>query len=290
MRKYIFSKSLLFLLLASSVWGSNTIYLKSRYFTPHRGIDEETRAKLESTGNERVHVLLQLDYIPTIKQRNSLKAKGIRLLSYVPDRAWFASIPPKRVAEIARMPGIRAIAEILPDDKIAESIRNGGVSDFSTTFLGQARLIAFFFDDVALGTAAKVVENLGGMIVDACPKIIALVIHLPKNRIYELASHDYVRWINQHHEASACNDGARAAVDVDDVQSSPYNLTGNGVVVGQWDGGCADPNHDDLAGRIIHADYNCTSATQGLIEHATHVAGTIAGDGALNSTYEGMAP
>ena len=68
--------------------------------------------------------------------------------------------------------------------------------------------------------------------VDACPKISALGIHLPKDPIYDLASHDDMRWISQHYEPSLCNDGATAAVDVNDVQSSPYNLTGDGVVVG----------------------------------------------------------
>lgn len=68
------------------------------------------------------------------------------------------------------------------------------------------------------------------------------------------------------------------------VQAAPYNLTGDGVVVGVWDGGCADADHNDLEGRVKVG--NCV----GIGEHATHVAGTIIGDGSINFNYRGVAP
>ena len=49
-------------------------------------------------------------------------------------------------------------------------------------------------------------------------------------------------------------------------------------------------DRDDLAGRITHADCDCAGAAQDSINNATHVAGTLGGDGTLNSTYKGMAP
>lgn len=44
-------------------------------------------------GRERVHVLLQLDFIPRQAARDALAARGIDLLVYVPDYAWIASVP-----------------------------------------------------------------------------------------------------------------------------------------------------------------------------------------------------
>lgn len=68
---------------------SNEILLKSRRFIPARGITAAAKAKIEAIP-QRAHVLIQLERIPTIKERKELEAEGIRLLSYIPNKAWFA--------------------------------------------------------------------------------------------------------------------------------------------------------------------------------------------------------
>ncbi len=68
-------------------------------------------------------------------------------------------------------------------------------------------------------------------------------------------------------------------------------LDGEGVIVGHIDTG-ADPNHPDLAGKIVafkdFLDANNTTPKDGQ-GHGTHTAGTIAG-GAAGGTAIGMAP
>ncbi|MGB2808287.1 MAG: hypothetical protein WBC22_11125 [Sedimentisphaerales bacterium] len=81
----------LFLINAGIVCGSNDILLKSRQFIPERGISSATKAKIEAIPG-RAHVLVQLKQIPTIKEKKELEGKGIKLLSYIPNKAWFASI------------------------------------------------------------------------------------------------------------------------------------------------------------------------------------------------------
>jgi len=76
----------------SIVSASNEILLKSRHFTPGLGISDATKAKIELIP-DRAHVLLQLEYIPTPEDRKKLESNGIKLLSYIPNKAWFASIP-----------------------------------------------------------------------------------------------------------------------------------------------------------------------------------------------------
>jgi hypothetical protein len=63
-----------------------------------------------------------------------------------------------------------------------------------------------------------------------------------------------------------------------------YDLTGAGVRVGQWDEGSPRETHRDLRGRTKLGD------GAGLSDHATHVAGTIAGSGAGDASALGMAP
>jgi hypothetical protein len=81
------------------------------------------------------------------------------------------------------------------------------------------------------------------------------------------------------------NINAARVSNVDDAQAAPYNLDGSGVRIGQWESGVPQIAHPDLIGRVSIID---TSAD--VKEHATHVAGTMIGDGSGDATAKGMAP
>ena len=92
MRKWIALVILSFLHIHSNVvWSGDEILFKSRRFIPATGITAAAKAKIEAIP-DRAHVLIQLERIPTIRERKELEAKGIKLLSYIPNNAWFASI------------------------------------------------------------------------------------------------------------------------------------------------------------------------------------------------------
>ena len=271
---------ILFLVINTSLTNaSNKIHLKSRRFTPDKGISAAAKQKIEAIP-EKAHVLIQLERIPSIKQRKELEAKGIKLLSYVPDNAWFASIPSAKVGEIAALAQVRAISEILIDDKISPQIRESGVNDYSTIEQGQAKLVVLFFDDVSLDDASSVIEDYSGTVKGKARIINALVVNLPIDAITGLLGEDCVKWINQHYEPAVCNDGSRAAIGVDYVQSA-YDLNGIDVVIGQWDEGCVDDTHNDLSGRVTYS--GCGS----ISSHATHVAGTVMGNGYMSDALAG---
>jgi hypothetical protein len=273
--------SFLILINRSIAFGSNEVLLKSRRFVPERGISSATKAKIESIPG-RAHVLVQLEEIPTINERKELESKGIKLLSYIPNKAWFASIPSNKANEIAALTNVRAISEILPEDKIAPQIREKGVNDYSTNEQGKAKLAVLFFADVSLNEARIVIESYAGTFAGAAPIINALVIYLPKGLIKELASDDSVKWINQHYKPFTTNDGVRDAIGVDTIQAPPYNLKGTGVIAGEWDGGWVDTTHDDLEGRVTIGDTG-----SGTHDHSTHVAGTMLGDGTKSEAEGG---
>lgn len=81
-----------------------------------------------------------------------------------------------------------------------------------------------------------------------------------------------------------------------DIGGSPYNLNGQGYVAGVWDGGRARDTHQDLqsAGspNPINNGTKRVRKMDGTSEHyhATHVVGTVIGDGSGNASARGYAP
>lgn len=74
-----------------------------------------------------------------------------------------------------------------------------------------------------------------------------------------------------------------------------YGLTGEGLVVGVWDGGSPYDSHGDLQGAAPNSPINNGSKrvrrmTGSIANHPTHVTGTIIGDGTGLTSARGFAP
>jgi PKD repeat protein len=62
-----------------------------------------------------------------------------------------------------------------------------------------------------------------------------------------------------------------------------YGLTGNGMIIGEWDGGSVLGTHQELTGRVVQIDNPSSNS-----DHATHVCGTMIAAGITNNA-KGMA-
>ena len=281
------------LLLAGLAAGSDEVILKSRRFVPAVGLDTSLRSRTQAGGDIRIqmtsgklHVIIQLEDVPTVERRIELINGGVQLLSYVPNRSWLAVVKTDKLVDVASLPGVRAAAEILPQDKLAPAIREQGINAYSRNTAGEAKLVILLFEDAALETGEAAVEELGGRVIERDAGQNCLIIYLPIGVVNALAACDCIKWIDQHYESVNLNDGVRSAIGVNSVQAAPYNLTGIGVVLGQWESRHPDATHVDLAGRVVNIDDG-----RPVDDHATQVAGTMVGDGRLlpGRQYRGVA-
>ena len=263
------------------------IFLPSRQFVPSPGISPSTQKKITTSPLERVHVLIQFYHIPNATEREKLENASVELLTYVHNNAWFASISRDSPAKILQFSFVRWIGEILPEDKISPIIRENRIPPEAVNPDGTVNLSIMFFKDVSLDDASQVISKHGGIVQGMAPITNALVVTVPIEKISAIANEDSVQWIDiVQGPPIKFNDGSRAVIGVNTVQAPPYNLDGTGVVVGEWDGGWVDPTHPDLAGRVTIGDLGST-----IDDHATHVAGTLLGNGSLSAgRYRGMAP
>jgi hypothetical protein len=73
-------------------------------------------------------------------------------------------------------------------------------------------------------------------------------------------------------------------LNTDLVHSSPFNLTGSGINIGEWDSGNIRATHEQFSGRVTNNEGSSISS------HSTHVCGTLIGDGTGDAAAKGMAP
>jgi len=259
---------------------SYEIALKSRRFTPKAGTAPQTLGTAE-----RVHAIVQFWDIPREGEVTALETEGIEILNYLPNYAYYASLPADRIGTLSDQANVRAIVGILPEDKLSPYIREGEVFDYVRTGTDKVRLTVVFFDDVSREEAIQISERYG-KVNDAPTTCNIFALTVPEALVSSLAGEDAVQWIEPAPPEKAMQlDGARVTTNVDIVQVAPYDLDGTGVVTAMWDGGWVDINHDDFAGRLTIGD--AAGATH---SHSTHVGGIMAGDGGLSGgTLRGFA-
>jgi len=276
----------------------NKILLKSKQFTPDKGIPQNLKNKIATNIPKKTHVLLQFNGIPSNEEKQELENQGIKLIAYIPKKAWFAAVESDFPDKFAEFPNIRSATRILEEDKISNAVKNKNYlkNDDSTI-----NLSIKFFDDVDLDDASAIIES-HGQVIDKFYSVNTIKLITEEILISDIANEENVQWINVIEKTlQTHNDGNRQNIGVDTLQVSPFNLNGNSVVVAEWDSGWADIGHDDFLGRLTIGDSaTCgggDSGTCGTVNHSTHVAGTVFGDGTLSSSnggsalqWRGMAP
>lgn len=244
------------------------------------------------------HIVVQLRGLVDARQRAQWELQGLKLLDYLGSNAFFAVVSDRGVdtAAIARAGKINRVAPIdrlwklhpellkgvAPAWAVVQEVPEDKSSDSSIV----GAYIVFHPDVKLFPDAIALAQQHGATVRDQLESVNGLVIELPFGNIPALADEDAVQWIEPPlPRFDVRNDSNRAMTGADIVQAPPYSLNGAGVTVLVYDAGYALASHADFGGRLTVRD------TSGLIDHATHVSGTIGGNGASSGgTYKGMAP
>jgi predicted outer membrane repeat protein len=268
-----------------------TIHLKSGDFVPGTP-DRAELAQLARADGGRVHILVQLDFIPREAAKAAYEQSGLKLLAYVPDYAWIASVPASDPASILDRPGVTWAGALTIDDKLDPMITSGEWGSWNLAPDGTVAVSVIMHQDESIDTGRAIVEKHGGKIVGEVIGIRLLMVELPQANVRALAAEDAIQWIEAAEPPlREANDGIRTQIGVNTVQAAPYSLSGTGVDILIYDGGIVTATHADFSGRITVPDVASVS------DHSTHVAGTAAGSGSLSAAnggtalqWRGMAP
>src|SRR3989338_3598183 len=96
------------------------ILLKSRHIDTGKKLLEVSAAQFSCNN----HLIVQLDHIPSEQEKKELALKGIKLLEYIPEKAWLASVKGGGLAEASNTQDVTYIGQIQPEDKISPLLKD----------------------------------------------------------------------------------------------------------------------------------------------------------------------
>jgi hypothetical protein len=241
----------------------NAVRLRARVFVPKPGVDRELKRYFDEMAQEKTaHVIVQFAAVPSLQEREVLeKEMKVRLLDPVPERAFFAAMPPgmalaKRLVTDGKP--ARWIGMIAPKDKVAPWLLRDGMPIHARRPEGKVEVIVQFFGDVEVKGQEQILVKHHAKVLTHVVPLNGWRVTLAEGSLLKLAAEDPVKWIEEiPAPPEDDNDGVRSATGVNaDAVLPPmnYNLTGTGVVVAQWESTHASLSHGDFTGRITLAD------------------------------------
>ncbi len=217
-----------------------------------------------------------------------VKHVGAKLVEYIPDYAFLATMTPEMAQKIEDLPYVEDVMIYQPAYKVHPSLKDE--SGRIKTIGEEVTVRIFTFGDSAV-LDNEIINAHGKKLAHGQGKV-AVKIH--RNQLEKFATINSVKYIEEVHKFELFNDIAKGYMDVDDLWTLGYD--GSGQVVGVCDTGLDtgvdnSTMHLDFQGRIDVIYALGRSTADDTHGHGTHVSGSVLGDGARsNGQIKGMAP
>lgn len=260
-------------------------------YTPAAGIsglDKPSLKENERTDN-KLYRIIQFQTIPSATIKERLNNAGIELLSYIPNHAYFAAIRSTIDIAVLRTPdfNIRAILPIDSKFKVHPSLNNGLVPDWAENEKGKADVVISFFESTPSETILNKLKsaNISAQVLELDELNFSITIRINKTELAQLADLPFVAYLEPIPPPYELENSTGTTLHRSNTLNTLFpggpKYDGKDVVVSVGDGGSIF-SHPDLKNRLT------TSGT--AADHATHVAGIIAGAGNIDPLAKGQAP
>ncbi|MGP1310788.1 MAG: S8 family serine peptidase, partial [Phycisphaerales bacterium] len=272
---------------------------------------ELSAAAAEVIAGPKAHAVVSFNRPLADVEKADLASSGLTLLAYLGGNNWTAVVDANADAAALTANGAMInFRAIDPQWKLETSLAQGNPPEWTIIDDGADPhhdaerpivvvddktdpLVAVyinFHNDVSLTRSARAILNDLQIEARSYVESTKLVVaHARLSQIRDLIQHDEVLWVEPAEPAwTDLNNSNRLRTQAGEVQEAPYSLTGAGVNVMVYDGGTIRASHETFRGesgqRVTIGD------TDSVSDHATHVAGTVAGRGQANGNHRGMAP
>lgn len=230
--------------------------------------------------DNRLYFIAQFEKTPSLATHHELKQSGANLLYYIPDNAYYLSVP--QGYDVAKLTnaGVVSIISIHPDMKVSKHILNNNIPDYAMRGSGVAEVFIKLYPDVDMQKAISALQIAESELIsaDLNSKLIRGI--FPVGQLKNISMMPFINYMEPIYSTPV----TESYTDANNNRSNMLNILGHngagiGITVGD-DG--AVGNHIDFKGRA-------TTVTAGANNHATYVSGIIAGAGNLNAKEPGIA-
>jgi len=251
--------------------------LASRSFLPSRTVTP-------TYTNDKADLYVQFTHELTATERGRLIQSGVRFFEVLTPTTWLVRVKRSAFEALQGSALVRGFENVLPEDKLVAELFQGKIRTNAVNLDGSYQLRVRFYDDVRLGEALLALDTIGVLVPDRTFAVNKKIeVACQPQKLAMLAQSSSVQSIEPIPVTPITdNVDAAALSNIDEIQAPPYNLTGAGVIFGEWDEGNVRETHPDLTGRVT----NVENTSNG--DHSTHVAGTIIGNGTNNALARGM--
>ncbi len=244
-----------------------------------------------SVYKDRRYVILQFSEVLNANQRRTFEQHGVRFLHYIPDQAYYVSMPANLdPGSISLSIQLQSILPLQSHHKISEGLRENLSQRLTSLWLEnqneRRRIRVLFITGLDSNDVEEILESNG---------ILSAEIPLPGFPMFEvlandedievLSAHPAIVWLDlppgpevAHRYVAVKNERVEA------LYSPDIDLHGDGITIGVGDAGKAG-DHIDLNGHVTNYSPSAVHF------HVTHVSGIIAGRPNLDPFRgQGIAP
>lgn len=237
--------------------------------------------------NGRYYRCIQFYQIPSAEEKASLEAQGVRLLTYIPNNVYTASIAANTNLTKAGSKNIRTIFPLATKYKTSNLLSGKKLPKWALRSGGTIELTVTQQPDIPMTQVTELLRQAGFEVLHTLKDAKAHRIIAKTTQIAKLASLSYLTFIEPVEGDPVPEDTYGATLHRSNAIATQYasglHFDGSGVNVALNDDGVIGP-HIDYKGRL-----NGQFITFNNGNHGDHCAGIIFGAGNRNPTARGMA-